>query len=324
MLKKVLIVSGKFSGFEEKAKAYFMDLGIELIEYKINGRMTYEELRENVKGISGLIAGPEEITEEIMDAAGKLEVVCAPGVGVDHIDVKAASKRGIAVCNCAGSNKDAVAEMVIAQILCLATKVHITNRNMHEGKWKSGGPRFEVKGKTLGIIGAGNIGKALAQKAIGLGMKILLYDVFTDEKFAKEFGVQFTSLEVLLRQSDYISLNCPLTQENENLISYSEFDKMKPTACVINAARGKLIDEVALLDALKKQKIAGAGLDAYSEEPLKENPFMGFDNVIMTTHVAGTTNESKSNAYEMAVLNISTVLKGDYPINCVNFKDIQK
>jgi len=259
-----------------------------------------------------------------MDIAQKLEVICVPGVGVDHIDVKGATKRGIAVCNCAGSNKDAVAEMVLAQMMCLSTKVHIANKNMHEGIWKSGGQRFELKGKTLGVVGAGNIGKALAQKAIGLGMQILFFDVYTDENFSKKYGVRYTSLDELLRVSDFVSLNCPLDEKNIDLISYEAFNIMKSTAFLINAARGKLVNPEALVDALKNKKIAGAGLDAYHEEPMTVNPYKEFDNVIMTPHSAGSTIESKYNAFMMAIENISTVLKGNEPIYCVNLQGIRK
>ncbi|MEM1515854.1 MAG: hydroxyacid dehydrogenase [Candidatus Bathyarchaeia archaeon] len=268
------------------------------------------------------------ITGRIMDAAmPNLRGIIAFGVGYDHIDVNAASERGIYVANAAGANAESVAEHTFALILCLARKIHSLNNFIRSGKWirqeETGIPEQfvprDLQGKIIGIIGLGAIGRRVARIAKGFGMKVLGYDPYITPEIAREIGVDLIDLETLLRESDIITLHVPLTNETRGMIGYRELCLMKPTAYLINTSRGPVLDEVALVKALEEGRIAGAGLDVFSKEPVSlESPLLKFDNVIVTPHCAGGSKE----ALDMTALVVSEeavrILKDQVPRNLVN------
>lgn len=268
------------------------------------------------------------ITGRIMDAAmPNLRGIVAFGVGYDHIDVDAASERGIYVANAAGANAESVAEHTFALILCLMRKICHLDNFVRSGKWvkreETGIPeRFvprDLEGKTIGIIGLGAIGRRVARIARGFNMRVLGYSPRTTPETAREIGVELVDLETLLKESDIVTLHVPLTEETRGMIGYRELCLMKPTAYLINTSRGPVLDEEALIRALEEGKIAGAGLDVFSKEPISpENPLLKFDNVVVTPHCAGGSRE----ALDMTALVVSEeavrILRDQVPRNLVN------
>ena len=284
-----------------------------------------EELIEHVKDKDGLLCLlTDKIDAEVMDAAPNLKVISTYSVGFDHIDVEEATKRGIYVTHTPGVLTDAVAEFTVALLLAVTRKVLDADRIIREGKWdKPWNPFFltgpELKGKTLGIVGLGRIGYAVAKKVQGFEMKILYYDIRRNEKAEKELGVQFVDLETLLKESDFVSLHVPLTKDTYHLIGEKELKLMKPTAYLINTARGAVVDTEALVEALKEGWIAGAALDVFEQEPLPPgHPLTKLDNVVLAPHIASATIEARQRMAELAAKNLVAVLKGEMPPALVN------
>lgn len=314
---RVLLTAVKFRGMENAAAEVLARAGYELIDYRIEGRASTDTLLRHAGDASGLIAGPEAVTAAVFERAPLLRVVSVPGVGFDHVDLAAAESRGVAVCSCPGCNHHAVAEMALAMMLSLARRLPAANAAMHTGQWPPVRGAFQLWGKTLGIVGLGAIGRTLTRYAQALGMNVLAVDSRRDVDFVVHSGVSYVDLPTLLSRSDVVSLHCPLTRATRSLINEQSLSRMKTTALLINTARGGLVDEAALVAALKAGRIAGAGLDAFSEEPLRANPFAGVDNVIMTPHSAGGTQEAVAASFEVALQNVITVLDGRPPVNLV-------
>jgi D-3-phosphoglycerate dehydrogenase len=267
------------------------------------------------------------ITSQVMDASPNLRGIVVWGVGYDHVDVEAASERGIYVVNTAGSNAESVAEHVFGLILCLSRKIHRLDDFVRTGRWvtreESGLPpglvAQDIYGKTIGIIGLGAVGSRVARIARGFNMRILAYDPYISPETARERGAELVSLEKLLRESDFITLHVPLNKETERMISVKELSLMKPTAYLINTSRGRVIDEEALIKALEEKKIAGAGLDVFIEEPVSlDNPLLKFDNVIVTPHCAGNSIEALEKTSLMVAEEVVRILNGEVPKNLVN------
>ena len=250
-----------------------------------------------------------------MAAAPNLKVVSAGGVGYDHIDVEEANKRGITVAICAGCNNHAVSELAFGMMLNLARQIRTADIAMRSddgwGRYSGG----ELWGKTLGVVGVGRVGKATALLGRAFGMRVLVNDVAWDITFANEHGFSYVPLDTLLRESDYISLHCPLTSVTRGLIDEDAIDKMKETAILINTARGPVVKQEALVNALATKRIAGAGLDVFEVEPHPDNPYTEFDNVILTPHIGGSTTEAFDRAMYLAMVNVSNVLNG-LPAHC--------
>lgn len=316
-MQQVLITSVKFARHTDAARDFLSEYGMGLIEHDYHRQMDQATLLRLVPDVAGLIAGPERVTEQVMAVAPQLQVVCAPGVGYDHIDVEAATERGIAVCTCPGCNHHAVAEMALGMLISLARSIGRADRAMRQGQWVSA-RGVELWGKTLGIIGLGNIGKALALRARAMGMHVLAMDSVRDTTFANEHGISYVPLTTLLREADAVSLHCPLTTRTRGLINARTLGLMKPTAYLINTARGALVEQAALVAALRAGRLAGAGLDVFETEPLHDNPFVEFDNVVLTPHCAGGTHEAVDASLEVALQNVVAVLNGHRPISRVN------
>ncbi|RLE73245.1 MAG: D-glycerate dehydrogenase [Thermoprotei archaeon] len=289
-----------------------------------------EELIEKVKDKDGLLCLlTDKIDAEVMDAAPNLKVVSTYSVGFDHIDVEAATKRGIYVTHTPGVLTDAVAEFTVGLLLAITRRIVEADAVVKNGKWdKPWNPFFltgpELKGKTLGIIGLGRIGRAVAKKVKGFEMKVIYYDVYRNEKVEKELGVEYVDLETLLKTSDFVSLHVPLLKETYHMIGEKELKLMKTTAYLINTARGAVVDTDALVKALKEGWIAGAALDVFEQEPLPpDHPLTKLDNVILAPHIASATIEARQRMAELAANNLVAVLKGEMPPALVN-KEVLK
>jgi D-3-phosphoglycerate dehydrogenase len=317
MSKEILIVSNKFRESSETYRALVEREGCTLADRDIQHPLTEDHLCELIQDADGLITGLEKITPRVLDHANRLKVISAGGVGFDHIDVEAATARGIAVCNCAGCNNRSVAELAFGFMISLSRQIYQSDRAMRNGEWgRFFGP--ELWGKTIGIVGQGRVGKSVAQLAKGFGMRILATDVVWDIAYADANGISYVPLDRLLAESDYVTLHTPLTPWTHNLIDERAIDLMKPTAYLINTARGPIVKEDALCKALEQGRIAGAGLDVFVVEPTNDCAFRNFDNVIITPHIGGATYEAYDRSLQLALLNVTSVLNGRAPHSQVN------
>lgn len=267
-----------------------------------------------------MITSQHAITSRVIAAAPKLKVIVKRGAKPENVDYEAATKRGIIVSWTPGVNYVAVAEHTVMLMLCIAKKTIQQMERLRTGAWRESDAGLqELCGKTVGIVGLGGIGRALCRMLGGFDVTFLAYDPYISPAQAKEVNVNLVSLKELLRQSDYVTLHAALTEETRHLIGEKELSMMKKTAHFINTARGGLIDESALVKALKEGEIAGAGLDVFeSEPPEHENPLFHLPNVVVTPHMAGWSDEAVYREQEEATLEIKLVLKGEsprYPIN---------
>jgi glyoxylate reductase len=275
-----------------------------------------KKLIEGVKWCDALLCLlTDRIDKEVIDANPNLKVISNYAVGYNNIDVKYATKKGIPVCNTPSQAVvDAVAEHAFALLLGIAKRIHEDEEYVREHKWKSWAPEVllgtMVKGKTLGIIGLGRIGAGVAERAAkGMGMNVLYHDVMRNKPFEKKYKAKFTSLKTLLKKADFITLHVPLLPSTKHLISRKEFSLMKKSAYIINTSRGPVIDEKALVFALKAKKIAGAGIDVHETEPSKNHSLHKLDNCILTPHTASATVEVRVQMSKDAAMSVIAVLK---------------
>jgi D-3-phosphoglycerate dehydrogenase len=281
---------------------------------------TKETLEREIADADALIVrSATKVTADLLAKAPKLRAVGRAGVGVDNIDLEAATKRGVLVMSTPGGNAVSVAEHTFALMLSLARQVPRLDKAIHEGRWeKSSAAGTEVRGKTLGLIGLGRIGSEVAVRAGAFDMRVLAYDPFISEAAAREMSVELVPLEQLLAESDFVSLHTALSPATHNLISNANIQKMKNGARLINAARGELVDETALAEALKSGKLAGAAVDVFAEEPPKHSPLVGLTNVIGTPHVAGSTAEAQEEVGTQVAVQIKDYLADGIIRNAVN------
>ncbi|AQR74919.1 phosphoglycerate dehydrogenase [Sphingomonas sp. LM7] len=279
---------------DPKAAEIFRARGVEVDE--ITGK-TPEELKAIIGQYDGLaIRSSTRVTREILEAATNLKVVGRAGIGVDNVDIPSASAKGVVVMNTPFGNSITTAEHAIALMFALARDLPEADKSTQAGKWEKN--RFmgvEVTGKTLGLIGAGNIGSIVADRALGLKMKVIAYDPFLTPERALEMGVEKMSLDDLLLRADFITLHTPLTDQTRNILSAENLAKTKKGVRIINCARGGLIDEAALKAGLESGHIGGAALDVFVQEPAKESPLFGTPNFISTPHLGASTNEAQVN-----------------------------
>ncbi|HVJ02201.1 MAG TPA: phosphoglycerate dehydrogenase, partial [Sphingomonas sp.] len=279
---------------DPKAAQIFRERGVEVDE--ITGK-TPEELKAIIGQYDGLaIRSSTRVTQEILDAATNLKVVGRAGIGVDNVDIPAASAKGVVVMNTPFGNSITTAEHAIALMFALARDLPEADKSTQAGKWEKN--RFmgvEVTGKTLGLIGAGNIGSIVADRALGLRMKVIAYDPFLTPERALEMGVEKMNLDDLLLRADFITLHTPLTDQTRNILSRENLAKTKKGVRIVNCARGGLIDEAALKEGLESGHIAGAALDVFATEPAKEHPLFGTPNFISTPHLGASTTEAQVN-----------------------------
>ena len=281
-------------------------------------------LLENVTDIEGLLSLlTDKIDAELMNRARKLRVVSNCAVGFDNIDVQEATKRGIIVSNTPGVLTDTTADFAFALLMAAARRVVEGDRVVRAGKWKTWGPMIllgqDVHGSTLGIIGLGRIGSAMAKRAKGFGMRILYSDVVRNKQAEEELGIEYVNIDTLFTRSDFITIHTTLTPETHHLIDQKQFEKMKRTAVLVNTSRGPIVDNMALYDALRSGKIAYAALDVTEPEPIPaDHPLLTLDNVIVVPHIASASVATRTKMGLMAADNLIAGLKGEMPPNPVN------
>jgi D-3-phosphoglycerate dehydrogenase len=287
-MPKVLI-SDKMSPL---AAEVFQERGIEV---EVATGLSPEDLATKIAGFDGLVLrSATKVTAEIMEAGRNLKVVGRAGIGVDNVDIEAATKRGIVVMNTPGGNAITTAEHAIALLLAVARQIPAADRSTQAGKWeKSRFMGVELTGKTLGVVGCGNIGSIVANRAHGLQMRVIAYDPFLSPERATDLGVEKVDLVQLLARSDFISLHVPLTEQTRGIIDAAALAKTKPGVRIVNCARGGLVVEADLKAALESGQVAGAALDVFAEEPAKENPLFGDDRLVATPHLGASTSEAQ-------------------------------
>jgi D-3-phosphoglycerate dehydrogenase len=293
------------------------DAGVEVVVYPKAGRLTEADLLPLVGDADAIIAGTEPITARVLDAAPRLRIVARRGVGLDSVDVAAATARGVVVTITLGVNTEAVADHAMALLLATARQISRLDRRMKAGEWDRA-VSTDVCGKTLGLVGFGAIGRAVAKRAAGFGLEVLAYDVAPDEAAARALGVRLCPLEELLARSDFVSLHVPLLPGTRGLIGEAALARMKPGAILINTSRGAVVDEAALLRALQAGRLAGAGLDVFADEPPVDWTLVRLDQVVATPHVAAHTRETLARMDRACAQAVLAVLRGERPAHVVN------
>jgi D-3-phosphoglycerate dehydrogenase len=315
-----VLVSDELS---ETAVQIFRDHGVE-VDFQPKLGKDKEKLAEIIGNYDGLaIRSATKVTEKLIAAATNLKVVGRAGIGVDNVDIPAASRRGIIVMNTPFGNSITTAEHAIALMFAVARQLPAADGSTQAGKWeKSKFMGVEITGKVLGVIGAGNIGSIVCARAIGLKMHVIAYDPFLSKERAEEMGVVKVELDELLAQADFISLHVPLTDKTRNILNAEAIAKAKPGVRIINCARGGLVDEKALAEALKAGHVAGAGFDVFEVEPATESPLFGLPNVVCTPHLGASTTEAQENVALQVAEQMSEYLVKGAVTNAINMPSI--
>ncbi len=319
MAPKVL-VSDKLS---ETAVQIFRDNGIE-VDFEPALGKDKEKLAEVIGKYDGLaIRSATKATEKLIQKATNLKVIGRAGIGVDNVDIKAASKKGIIVMNTPYGNMITTAEHAIAMMFAVARQIPEASASTHAGKWeKSKFMGVELTSKTLGVIGAGNIGGIVCDRAVGLKMKVIAYDPFLSDERAAKLNVTKVELDELLKRSDFITLHVPFTEKTANILSRENLAKTKKGVRIINCARGGLVDEQAVADLLKSGHIAGAAFDVFAKEPATENPLFGLPNVVCTPHLGASTTEAQENVALQVAEQMSAYLNTGAVENALNMPSV--
>jgi D-3-phosphoglycerate dehydrogenase / 2-oxoglutarate reductase len=315
-MKKILVtLTKKEEVVAERVLADFA-VGKDLRVVSVYSAMSMDRasLLQEIADTDGYLFGLENIDEALFGVAKKLKVVCKHGVGVDNVNKAAAARYGVKVTNCPGQNSNAVAELTLGLLIALAREIPQLDADMKRGICTSGSGR-EISGKTLGIIGMGAIGKMLTRYAKAFGMTVLAYDVVKDARAATEHGFEYTALDRLLRDADYVSLHVPLTEATRGLIDRAKLRLMKQTACIINAARGGVLVEDDLYDALMAGEIAGAAIDSFQDEPPTGSKLLTTRKIIALPHIGGATDEATFRTMNYSLSNIWNVLEGKAPLS---------
>ena len=294
-------------------------------ELRLANPKTEEDIVEVAAEADGIILhGSVPFSRPTLQALKRCKVIARTGVGVDRMDLAAADELGIAITNAAGCNSIEVAEQTIGLLIASARKLVRMNQYVHEGRWirhtaalhEYRGPVKRITGRQMGIVGLGHVGRQVAPRAQGVGLKVQAYDPFLDPKVAAELGVPVVGFEELLRTSDFISLHAPLTKETRQMINRETLQLVRPGTYLINCARGPLVDTEALMEALREGRIAGAALDVTDPEPPPgDHPILEFPNVIVTCHTAANSDESYVDCQSCACEEVVRVLKGEQPRN---------
>lgn len=320
MAPKVL-VSDKLS---ETAVQIFRDRGIE-VDFQPDLGKDKDKLAEVIGDYDGLaIRSATKVTEKILDAATNLKVIGRAGIGTDNIDKAAASKKGVIVMNTPFGNMITTAEHAIAMMFSIARQIPAASASTQAGKWeKSKFMGVELTGKTLGVIGVGNIGSIVCDRARGLKMKVVAYDPFLGQEKADKMGVEkVEQLDDLLKRADFITLHVPMTDQTRNILSREALEKTKKGVRIINCARGGLVDEQALADLIKSGHVASAALDVFAEEPATQNPLFGLPNVVCTPHLGAATTEAQENVALQVAEQMSDYLLTGAVANAINMPSV--
>jgi D-3-phosphoglycerate dehydrogenase len=302
-------------------------VGVELLQQRGNFEVDFkpglkpEELKAQIGAYDGLIVRSEsKVTADIIAAADNLKVIGRAGSGVDNIDTPAATARGIVVMNAAAGNSVTTAEQTIALLMSLARKTPQAHAKLKNGVWdKKSFMGVELQGKTLGVIGLGNIGKIVASRALGLAMKVVAYDPFITKDAAAKAGIELGTLDEVFTRADFLTVHTPLTEETRGIVGAAAFEKMKTGVRIINCARGGLVDEQALFDAIKSGKVAGAALDVFVKEPVPtDHPLLTLDEVIVTPHLGASTNEAQDSVAVIIAEQLANYLETGAIAGAVN------
>jgi len=310
-----VLVSDKLS--EEGLAALRDDPGVDLV---IKTGMGVEELKQEIAEADALLVRSQtKVTAEVIESGGKLAVIGRAGVGVDNIDVEAATRRGVVVCNSPEGNTIAAVEHTWGLILALARKISEAHASTSAGEWKrSAFVGVELLNKTLGVIGLGKIGREVALRARAFGMEILGNDPFVTAEAAARFGVELVELDELLARSDLITVHVPLTKDTRDMIDAEALKKVKPGVRIINCARGGVVDEAALAEAVAEGRVAGAGVDVFEKEPPEGSPLLGLKNVVLTPHLGASTAEAQIKVAVDVAQQVLDVLRGRPARSAVN------
>ena len=294
------------------------------IETDFKPGLSPADLRAIIGQYDGLaVRSATKVTRELLDAAPNLKVVGRAGIGVDNVDVKSATARGVVVMNTPHGNTITTAEHAIAMMFALARQIPEASASTRAGKWEKN--RFmgvELTGKTLGLIGCGNIGSIVADRAVALKMKVVAYDPYLSEKKALDLGVEKTDLDTLLARADFVTVHTPLTDATRNILSREAIAKTRKGVRIINCARGGLVDEAALADALRSGHVAGAALDVFEVEPATDSPLFGLDNVVCTPHLGAATAEAQENVALQIAEQMSDFLLTGAVSNAINMASV--
>ena len=314
-MSKVLITARYFA-VDPAPLEWLHAHGCELVHAELDWTLGDGNVAENraielLHGVDAAIISSLPLTARVLASAEQLKVIAIRGVGYDSVDIGAATARGLPVLIAPGFT-DSVADYTLALMLAVARQVTLADRLVRAGRWEVL-VSASISRKTLGIVGLGRIGKAVARRAHGFEMTVLATDVVRDEAFARQYGVTYLPLHALLPRADIVSINAPLSQDTRQLIDEKALRLMKPTAFLINTARGGLVDEQALALALRENRIAGAGLDVFREEPLSRNSFEGLDNVVLSPHLAAYSREGLRETGLLAAQGVVAVLEGKRP-----------
>ncbi len=319
MTARVLIATRSFGSTSRAPWDALTESGLEAVPVDMARPMTEERLSALLAddgGVDAAIVGVVPLTARVLASAPRLKVICMHGVGVDHIDLEAARRCGIVVANCPGTNAEAVADLALGLMIALARQLPLLDGQVRAGGW--GTHRgVELWSKTLGLVGLGHIGRAVARRARGFDMKVLGYDPYVDADAAAAAGIEPAPLEELLARADFVSLHTALTPQTRGLIGAAQLATMRPTAYLINTARGGVVDEDALYQALCSGAPAGAALDAFAQEPPCDSPLLTLPNVILTPHIGAHTAEAIARVGLLAVQNVAHVLRTGEPLHRV-------
>jgi D-3-phosphoglycerate dehydrogenase len=292
--------------------------GFSVLEPEHDGRLSESDLRRLLPLSDAIIAGGETISAEVINASPKLRAIARTGVGYDAVDVPAATARGIAVTITPGTNQESVAEQTFALLLALVRDVVIHDRAIRSGGWQRTLLPRPLRGRTIGLVGLGRIGRAVASRAVAFGMRVLACEPLGDPETDRRLGIERVGLDELLADSDIVSLHLPLLASTRGLFDRSAFARMKPGSLLINTSRGGLIVEDDLIDALRSGQLAGAGLDVFDREPPPaDHPLRSLPNVVATPHMAGVDTLAMAEMARMAARCLVDLFQGRWPADCV-------
>jgi len=292
----------------------------------VKAKLPPEELKRAIKGCDAIIVrSATKVTKDIIDASDKLRLIGRAGVGLDNVDVAAASKKGIMVVNAPAGNTTSTAEHTFSMIMALSRNVAQANASMKQGKWdKKKFMGVELYGKTLGIVGLGRIGTEVAKRGLSFEMKIVASDPFLSAEQAKKIGIELVSFDEVIKKADYITVHTPLTDETRHMLGAKQFKKMKKGAKIVNCARGGIVDEVALVEAIKSGNIGGAALDVFEKEPLNpSSPLLKYENIILTPHLGASTKEAQVNVSVDIANTVKDALLGRGIRNAINIPSVE-
>lgn len=312
---KVLVTATNYSKYCQAGKKILENAGCEIIENPHGRPYTFDELKEIVEDIDGVVVGVDDWNEDVFKLAPKLKGMARFGVGVDNIDLNAAKEHGIIVCNSPGINSSAVAEQAVALLLSLIRNIPEMNRAVRKGEWPR--PMFhELKSRTIGFLGFGAIARNVAQRLAGFGPEMIAYDKYPNQEAADKLGVRLVSQEEVLKESDIISIHLPATDETKHLINKETIQQMKDGVYIVNTARGSIVNEADMAGALESGKAAGFGTDVFEHEPIDlSGPLFKYDNYIATPHVSAETFENCETTSVVTARALLAVFEGREPEN---------